>query len=403
MPDALDRLLAIMRRLRDPAHGCPWDREQDFATIAPYTIEEAYEVADAIARGDMMALKDELGDLLFQVVFHARLAEERGLFDFADVAAAITDKMVRRHPHVFGDAEIASAAAQTEAWEEHKAKERAARADAAGIPASVLDGVALALPALLRAIKIQRRAARIGFDWTDVPPVIAKLAEEIAELEAELNAATDRDKIEDEMGDILFAAANLARKLDIDPEAALRRATLKFERRFRALEALAGERGIGRDLDSLEALWQEVKRGETSLRLEPVIDALPAEFDAMRNEALGEGYRMLDTLAAEWAANVQRFDRDGAALFAAYANRTLAGIGGITLEPTIPDALRMRRFYVRVPFRRIGIGRKLAAALLEPHAGKTITVNAGTGSDAFWEALSFAPDHRDGHTHIRNR
>ncbi len=191
-PDALDRLLAIMVRLRDPKCGCPWDREQDFATIAPYTIEEAYEVADAIARGDMMALKDELGDLLFQVIFHARMAEERGLFDFADVAAAVTDKMVRRHPHVFGDAEIASAAAQTEAWEEHKAKERAARADAAGIPASVLDGVALALPALLRADKIQRRAARIGFDWTDVPPVIAKLAEEIAELEAELDAATDR-------------------------------------------------------------------------------------------------------------------------------------------------------------------------------------------------------------------
>ena len=266
MSHALDRLLAIMRRLRDPEHGCPWDREQDFATIAPYTIEEAYEVADAIARGDMAALKDELGDLLFQVVFHARMAEEAGLFDFADVAVAIADKMVRRHPHVFGGAEIASAGAQSEAWEEHKAKERAAQAAASGISASVLDGVALALPALLRAAKIQRRAARIGFDWPEVPPVIAKIAEEIAELEAELDAeidgAVDRAKIEDEMGDILFAAANLARKLDIDPEAALRRATAKFERRFRAVEALATERGIGANLEALDALWRQVKEEE---------------------------------------------------------------------------------------------------------------------------------------------
>jgi nucleoside triphosphate diphosphatase len=270
MIPALDRLLAIMARLRDPEHGCPWDCEQDFATIAPYTIEEAYEVADAIARGDVTALKDELGDLLLQVVFHARMAEEAGLFDFAGVAAAIADKMVRRHPHVFGDAEIASAAAQSEAWEAHKAKERAAEAAAAGISASVLDGVALALPALLRAAKIQRRAARIGFDWSEVPPVISKIAEEIAELEAALDpepdGPVDRAKIEDEMGDILFAAANLARKLDIDPEAALRRATSKFERRFRAVEALATERGIGADLEALEALWQHVKAAE---RLKP--------------------------------------------------------------------------------------------------------------------------------------
>ena len=260
---ALDRLLAIMARLRDPKRGCPWDREQDFATIAPYTIEEAYEVADAVARGDMVALKDELGDLLFQVVFHARMAEEAGLFDFADVAAAIIDKMVSRHPHVFGDAEIATAAAQAEAWEDHKARERAGRATAAGVPESVLEGVALALPALLRAAKIQRRAARIGFDWPEARPVIAKLAEEIAELELELNVKqADPAKIEDEMGDILFAATNLARKLDINPEAALRRATAKFERRFREVEALAAERGVGADLDALEALWQQVKRGE---------------------------------------------------------------------------------------------------------------------------------------------
>jgi ATP diphosphatase len=258
---ALGRLLAIMAQLRDREHGCPWDREQDFATIALYTIEEAYEVADAIARGDTAALKDELGDLLFQVVFHARIAEEAGLFAFDDVAAAIADKMVRRHPHVFGAAEIASAAAQTEAWEEHKAKERRVRAEMAGTRDSVLDGVALALPALLRAAKIQGRAARIGFDWPHARPVIAKLAEEIAELEAELDAGADPAKVEDEMGDILFAAANLARKLDIDPEAALRRATAKFERRFRRVEALAAERGAD-GLDALEMLWQQVKREE---------------------------------------------------------------------------------------------------------------------------------------------
>jgi len=257
---AIERLLGIMARLRDPDRGCPWDREQNFATIAPYTIEEAYEVADAIERADRAALKDELGDLLFQVVFHARMAEEEGLFAFADVAEAISDKMLRRHPHVFGDAEIADAAAQTEAWETHKAKER----EAAGGHDSVLDDVALALPALLRAAKIQRRAARIGFDWpgTDPTPVFAKLDEEIGELKAALADEGDPGAVEDELGDVLFAAVNLARKLNVEPEAALRRATGKFERRFRRLEILAGERGIGRDLDAYEALWQEVKRQE---------------------------------------------------------------------------------------------------------------------------------------------
>jgi MazG family protein len=255
---AIDKLLAIMARLRDPQHGCPWDREQDFATIAPYTIEEAYEVGDAIERGDMAALKDELGDLLFQVVFHARMAEEAGLFAFDDVAAAISEKMVRRHPHVFGDAEIASVAAQNEAWEAHKAKERAAQ----GGDDSVLDGVALAYPALLRAAKVSRRAARTGFDWPNARAVIPKLAEEIAEIEAELDAGGDKARLEEEMGDLLFAAANLARKLEVEPETALRRATSKFERRFRAVEARAKERGIGSDLDALEALWQEVKQEE---------------------------------------------------------------------------------------------------------------------------------------------
>jgi len=254
----IERLLGIMARLRDPEHGCPWDREQDFSTIAPYTIEEAYEVADAIARGDMAALKDELGDLLLQVVFHARMAEEAGLFAFDDVADAISDKMLRRHPHVFGGAEIASVAAQNEAWEAHKARERAA----AGNSDSVVDGIALAFPALLRAAKVSRRAARIGFDWPDARAVIPKLAEEIAEIESELAAGGDKTRLEDEVGDLLFAAANLARKLDIEPEAALRRATAKFERRFRQVEKRAAARGAGTDLEALEALRQEVKRQE---------------------------------------------------------------------------------------------------------------------------------------------
>jgi ATP diphosphatase len=258
MTRPIDTLLDIMVRLRDPERGCPWDREQDFSTIAPYTIEEAYEVADAVERADMAALKDELGDLLLQVVFHARMAEEAGQFAFDDVANAISDKMVRRHPHVFGDAQIASVAAQNEAWEAHKAAER----QATGGNDSVLDGVALAFPALLRAGKLSRRAARIGFDWPDARAVLPKIAEEVAEIEAELDAGAGPDGLEDEIGDLLFAAANLARKLDIEPETALRRATAKFERRFRRLERLAAERRIGRDLNRLEALWQEIKRDE---------------------------------------------------------------------------------------------------------------------------------------------
>jgi nucleoside triphosphate diphosphatase len=255
----IDRLIAIMARLRDPERGCPWDKQQDFTTIAPYTIEEAYEVADAVERGDIAALKDELGDLLLQVVFHARMAEETGHFAFDDVAAAISDKMVRRHPHVFGDAEIASVAAQNAAWEAHKAAEREAKGEAA----SVLDGVASALPALLRAAKISRRAARIGFDWPDADDVIDKIEEELEEIEFAIDDDSDRAVIEEEVGDLLFAAANLARKLEIEPETALRRATAKFERRFRRVEALAKERGIGPDLDALEELWEEVKAAES--------------------------------------------------------------------------------------------------------------------------------------------
>jgi ATP diphosphatase len=258
MEKPIDKLLTIMARLRDPERGCPWDCEQDFSTIAPYTIEEAYEVADAIERGDMAALKDELGDLLLQVVFHARMAEEAGLFAFDDVAAAISNKMIRRHPHVFGDVQIASVAAQNEAWETHKAAERQAN----GTADSVLDGIALAFPALLRAGKVSRRAARIGFDWPDARTVIPKLLEEIAEIEAEIDSGASKDRLEDEVGDLLFAATNLARKLDVEPEIALRRATAKFERRFRRVEALAAEHGIGRDLDALEVFWQQVKQEE---------------------------------------------------------------------------------------------------------------------------------------------
>jgi ATP diphosphatase len=264
MSDAekIQRLLAIMARLRDPARGCPWDRAQDFTSIAPYTIEEAYEVAEAIAENDMAALKDELGDLLFQVVFHARMAEEQGAFDFGDVAETITDKMLRRHPHVFGGVEIADAAAQTVAWEEHKAQER--RAKDGGGKASALDGVGVALPALTRAEKIQKRAARVGFDWPAAAPIFDKIEEEIAELRAELDANVPA-RIEDELGDLLFAVANLARHLDVDPETALRKATRKFERRFRRVEALLAESGrtpSGSTLDEMEAEWRRAKAEE---------------------------------------------------------------------------------------------------------------------------------------------
>ena len=394
----IDRLIAIMARLRDPEHGCPWDREQDFRTIAPYTIEEAYEVADAIERGDLAALKDELGDLLLQVVFHARMAEEAGDFRFDDVVAAIAEKMVRRHPHVFGDAEIASVAAQNAAWEAHKAAEREAK----GGHDSVLDGVALTLPALLRAVKISRRAARIGFDWPDIEGVFAKIAEEIDELRAEIDASAGRERIEDELGDLLYVVAMLARKLDVEPETALRRATAKFERRFRRLEVLARERGTGCDLDDLEALWAEVKAAERVVELQQVRDSLPVDFEVMRGEARAEGYRMLDRLADEWTAGVTRFDRPGEALLVARAGGTLAGIGGLTIDPIVPGALRMRRFYVRKLFRRRGIARRLVSAILAMPVASAhlVTVNAAASSEPFWEAFGFKPDRRDGHTHI---
>jgi MazG family protein len=267
---ALDRLLGIMARLRDPKNGCPWDLEQNFRTIVPHTIEEAYEVADAIERDDMKALPGELGDLLFQVVFYAQMAAEAGHFRMEDVLGAINDKMIARHPHVFGTASIETAAAQTVAWEAQKAKERAAEAAAAGRSMSVLDGVAAGLPALTRAEKLQKRAARIGFDWPEAAPVIDKVEEELSELKAELGEPRKPERLDEEMGDLLFACANLARHLGVEPEGALRRANQKFERRFKRMEALAAaERGTGAgqvamptSLEQLEALWQRVKAEE---------------------------------------------------------------------------------------------------------------------------------------------
>jgi ATP diphosphatase len=262
----IQRLVEIMARLRDPETGCPWDREQSFATIAPYTIEEAYEVADAIARGDLAELRDELGDLLFQVVFHSRMAEEQGAFDFDQVAGAIADKMVRRHPHVFEAADGRDTTGQTVAWEEQKAAERKA---AGGTDASALDGVALALPALLRALKLQKRAARVGFDWPDKTPIFDKIAEEIAELRHEIDQSAPPDRIEDELGDLLFALVNLARHLDLEPEAALRRANAKFERRFRRIEDIlrdAGSTPEAAGLAELDRLWDAVKEEEKAPR-----------------------------------------------------------------------------------------------------------------------------------------
>lgn len=242
-------LQQIMARLRDPEHGCPWDVEQSFATIAPYTIEEAYEVADAIQRDDMAALKDELGDLLLQVVFHSRMAEEAGSFDLSGVITAICDKMVRRHPHVFGDGQASPG------WDEIKAAERAEKDKD---DRSALAGVAIALPALARSEKLQKRAARVGFDWDDIADVRAKLLEEIEEVDN----ARNRSEIEDEVGDVLYAAVNLARHHKVDPESALRGANAKFERRFRAMEAKAGDGFASLPLNEKEALWQAVKRDE---------------------------------------------------------------------------------------------------------------------------------------------
>ncbi len=266
-PLTLDDLVALMRVLRDPVRGCPWDREQDFASIAPYTIEEAYEVADAIARGDMADLRDELGDLLLQTVYHAQMAEEAGEFDFRDVADAVARKMIRRHPHVFGDVDARAAAQVSGLWERIKAQEAQTRMAAQGgkpEPQSILDGVPPALPALTRSVKLQRRAAKAGFDWDSPPPILEKIREELNELEQEIKSG-DQVKIQEEMGDLLFAVANLARRLSVDPEDALRSAARKFERRFRHIESRIAEDGrviAAVNLPEMEELWREAKEIE---------------------------------------------------------------------------------------------------------------------------------------------
>ena len=261
----LEDLLAIMARLRDPERGCPWDLQQDFASIACYTIEEAYEVVDAIDRGDFDDLRDELGDLLLQVAFHAQMAREQGRFDFADVVHAIADKMRRRHPHVFADERFADLQAQTRAWEAIKAGERAARGDAGD--ASALAGITRGLPEWKRAIKLQQRAASVGFSWREPGPILDKLAEEVDEVRAEFARGAAVERLEDELGDVLFVTANLARHAGVDFSQALRRANAKFERRFRHMETLAASEGrplAQRSLDEQEALWRQAKADEAS-------------------------------------------------------------------------------------------------------------------------------------------
>lgn len=265
-PPAMERLLQVMARLRDPEGGCPWDIEQSFETIAPYTIEEAYEVADAIARGDMADLKEELGDLLLQVVYHSQMASERNgseRFTFDEVVAGITDKMIRRHPHVFGDQSIKNAEAQSTAWEDVKAEERRRKGKAG--PDSLLDDIPIALPSLTRATKLQKRAKRGGFDWDRISDVVAKIQEELGELQEEIDHNSASDRLEDELGDLLFTVANLARHLKLDPEEALSRTNRKFERRFRTVEESVrrdGKAMAETPLDDLEALWQAVKKTE---------------------------------------------------------------------------------------------------------------------------------------------
>ena len=265
--ETTEDLLRIMARLRDPDGGCPWDVEQNFSSIAPYTIEEAYEVADAIEQGDMDGLKGELGALLLQVVFHAQMAREAGHFDSADVVHGIAEKMVVRHPHVFGDGSVADADAQTKAWEDQKAAERAEKAAAAGRTLSVLDDVARGLPALMRAEKLQKRAARVGFDWPDAAPVFDKVREELDEMRDVIDDGADPTRLEDELGDLLFTCVNLARKLGTDPETALRGTIAKFERRFRAVEDMAAKDGKtlkDMDIDGLEAMWVKAKAADPS-------------------------------------------------------------------------------------------------------------------------------------------
>lgn len=263
-PDEMTRLLAIMERLRDPNNGCPWDIEQTFQSIAPHTIEEAYEVADAIEHQDWPHLREELGDLLLQVVFHSQMAKDENLFNFNDVASSIAEKMLRRHPHVFGDEVIETADAQTVAWEQQKENERKEKAKENGDhPPSALDGVAGGLPSLTRALKLQNRAVRVGFDWPDVNGVLDKIREELSEVEEEVREVNlSQERIHDEIGDLLFTVVNLARWAKVDPDSALRSCNVKFERRFKAMEA--GVRTTGKEmneasLEEMEAHWQAAK------------------------------------------------------------------------------------------------------------------------------------------------
>jgi ATP diphosphatase len=263
----IEKLTGIMALLRDPEHGCPWDREQSFETIVPHTLEEAYEVAETIETGQISELCGELGDLLFQVVFYARLAEEQNLFDFSQVVDGIVDKLIRRHPHVFGDEKIANASAQTRAWESHKARERADMGGDAG----TLAGVANALPALTRAVKLQKRAAQVGFDWPSVAPVFDKVLEELDEVKQEIvlekTVEDNHKRIEEEIGDLLFACTNLARHSRVNPETALRRSNRKFEKRFSQMETIAAEKSLvleDLDIERWELLWDQVKTKENS-------------------------------------------------------------------------------------------------------------------------------------------
>lgn len=275
MNSSIEQLLEVMRRLRDPVKGCPWDLEQTWQSLIPYTLEETYEVAEAIELGDSNEVADELGDLLFQIVFYAQIADEEGQFDFTTVCNKISDKLIRRHPHVFADANVSSSAEQTEAWEKQKAKERAEKSAASSSgqaqPHSILAGVSRTLPALTRAAKLQKRAARVGFDWPDIGGVIDKFKEEIAELEAEFAAdaeaateAAHQARVEHEVGDVLFAAVNLARHAGIDPETALRVANRRFESRFAEVEVLLAPQGgvVQASLDEMESAWQQAKLKE---------------------------------------------------------------------------------------------------------------------------------------------
>ncbi len=265
----MQRLLEVMVSLRDPDHGCPWDKQQSFATILPYTLEEVYEVAEAIDQKDMTALREELGDLLFQIVFYAQMAKEAGEFDFDDIAAEISEKLVQRHPHVFADADIGSAEAQTHAWEKHKERERHSKAAAQQRAASVLDNVPVALPGLMRAMKLQRRAARVGFDWPDIEPVLDKIEEELAEVREVLVEGGDQERMQHEVGDLIFACVNLGRHAGIDPEVAMRGVNARFESRFRRVESLAAEQNqtlSEMPLEEMDKLWDQAKAEEAATR-----------------------------------------------------------------------------------------------------------------------------------------